>query len=123
MIKISSTLAQAGLSARDTEKALQALALSANAPSFDNLNNTVEGSIALMRQFGISTRDLEKALGSINAVSAAFAVEAGDIISAISRTGGVFASASKGVIDQVERWADAASHTPDDENPDRDQGK
>jgi hypothetical protein len=36
-------------------------------------------------------------LGSINAVAAAFAVESGDIIAAIQRTGGVFASASRGV--------------------------
>jgi len=97
LIQVSSTLAQAGLSARDTERALKALALSALAPSFDNLNKTVEGSIALMRQFGISAGDLQSALGSVNAVAAAFAVESADIIAAIQRTGGVFASASKGV--------------------------
>lgn len=97
LIQVSSTLAQAGLNARDTEKALKALALSALAPSFDNLNSTVEGSIALMRQFGISAGDLEKALGSINSVAAQFAVESSDIIAAIQRTGGVFAAASKGV--------------------------
>jgi len=97
LIQVSSTLAQAGLSARDTEKALKALALSALAPSFDSLNETVEGSIALMRQFGIGAGDLEKALGSVNAVAAKFAVEASDLITAIQRTGGVFATASKGV--------------------------
>jgi TP901 family phage tail tape measure protein len=97
LIGVSSTLAQAGLSAKDTEKALKALALSSLAPSFDNMNDTVEGSIALMRQFGISAGQLESALGSVNAVAAAFAVESSDIIAAIQRTGGVFASASKGV--------------------------
>ena len=97
LVTVSSTLAQAGLTARDTEKALKALALSALAPSFDSMNDTVEGSIALMRQFSISAEQLESALGSVNAVAAAFAVEAGDIIAAIQRTGGVFASASKGV--------------------------
>ena len=94
---VSVTLAQAGLSIRETEQALKALAKSALAPSFDNLNDTVEGSIALMRQFGISSGDLESALGSVNAVAAAFAVEASDLIAAIQRTGGVFATASKGV--------------------------
>ncbi len=97
LITVSSTLAQAGLSARDTEKALKALALSALAPSFDSLNETVEGSIALMRQFSISADGLEGALGSVNAVAAKFAVEASDLITAIQRTGGVFAAASKGV--------------------------
>lgn len=94
---VSLTLAQAGLTAKETERALKALALSALAPSFDDLNSTVEGSIALMRQFGISTNQLEGALGSINSVAAKFAVEASDIIAAIQRTGGVFAAASKGV--------------------------
>ena len=97
LITVSATLAQAGLSIRDTEKALKALALSALAPSFDNLNKTVEGSIALMRQFGISAGELEASLGAVNAVANRFAVESGDIIAAIQRTGGVFASASKGV--------------------------
>lgn len=97
LTEISSTLAQAGLSAKDTEKALKALALSSLAPSFDSMNETVEGSIALMRQFGIDAGDLEKALGSVNSVAARFAVEAADLITAIQRTGGVFATASKGV--------------------------
>ena len=95
--EVASTLAQAGLSARDTERALKALALSSLAPSFDDMNETVEGSIALMRQFGINAGQLEGALGSVNAVAAKFAVEASDIITAIQRTGGVFATASKGV--------------------------
>ena len=94
---VASTLAQAGLNAQDTEKALKALALSSLAPSFDSMNETVEGSIALMRQFGISAGGLEGALGSINTVAAKFAVEASDIITAVQRTGGVFATASKGV--------------------------
>ena len=92
---VSATLAQAGLSAKDAERSLKALALSSLAPSFDNMNQTVEGSIALMKQFSISAADLESSLGSINAVAARFAVEASDLISAIHRTGGVFASASK----------------------------
>jgi TP901 family phage tail tape measure protein len=97
LIQVSSTLAQAGLSATETERALKALALSSLAPSFDSMNDTVEGSIALMRQFGISAGQLEQALGSVNSVAAKFAVEASDIIAAIQRTGGVFATASRGV--------------------------
>jgi len=97
LTQISSTLAQAGLSAKDTERALKALALSSLAPSFDSMNETVEGAIALMRQFGIGANQLEKALGSVNSVAAKFAVEASDLITAIQRTGGVFATASRGV--------------------------
>jgi len=97
LLAVSSTLAQAGLSASDTRIALEALAKSALAPSFDNITDTTEGAIAAMRQFGIQAGELEGALGSINSVAAAFAVESSDIITAIQRTGGVFAASSKGV--------------------------
>jgi TP901 family phage tail tape measure protein len=97
LLAVSSTLAQAGLSASDTRIALEALAKSALAPSFDNITDTTEGAIAAMRQFGIQAGELESALGSINSVAAAFAVESSDIITAIQRTGGVFAASSKGV--------------------------
>lgn len=97
LINVASTLAQAGLSAEETRIALEALAKTELAPSFDNLTDTTEGAIAAMKQFGLEAGDLESALGSINAVAAAFAVESKDIISAIQRTGGVFATASKGV--------------------------
>ena len=97
LANVTVTLSQAGIQAADTRKALEALAKSALAPTFASLTNTTEGAIAAMRQFSISAGELEGALGSINAVAGKFAVEASDIITAIQRTGGVFASASKGV--------------------------
>lgn len=97
LARVAVVLSQAGLSAKETETALKSLALTTLGASFDDINQTVEGSIALMRQFSISTSQLESALGSINAVAAQFAVEASDIITAIQRTGGVFAAASTGV--------------------------
>jgi TP901 family phage tail tape measure protein len=97
LTEVAVTLAQAGLSAKETEQALSALAKTELAPSFDNLTDTTEGAIAAMRQFGIQTKDLESALGSINAVAAGFAVESSDIIVAIQRAGGAFAASSTGV--------------------------
>jgi hypothetical protein len=97
LLEVTSTLAQAGLSVEETRIALKALAKTELAPSFESLTKTTEGAIAAIRQFGLEAGELEAALGSINAVAAAFAVESGDIIAAIQRTGGVFASASKGV--------------------------
>jgi len=97
LAEVAVTLSQAGLSARETEKALRALSLTTLAPTFNDINQTVEGSIALMKQFSISTNQLESALGSINAVAGSFAVEAGDLITAVQRAGGVFAAASQGV--------------------------
>ena len=97
LAEISVTLTQAGFSIREVQKALKALALTDVAPTFNNLNQTVEGSIALLRQFSIGAGQLEASLGSINAVAARFAVESSDIIAAIQRAGGVFAAASRGV--------------------------
>lgn len=71
LLNVSSTLAQAGLSANDTKIALEALAKSSLAPSFDTMAETTEGAIAVFSQFEIKARDLESVLGSINAVSAA----------------------------------------------------
>jgi TP901 family phage tail tape measure protein len=97
LAEVSVTLSQAGLTAAQTKTALEALAKTSLAATFNDINSTTEGSIALMRQFRIGVQDLESALGSINAVAGQFAVESSDIITAISRAGGVFASASKGV--------------------------
>lgn len=102
LLDVSTTLAQAGLTAKETKVALEALAKSSLAPSFDNLKDTTEGVIAAMRQFNLGAHQVEAALGSINSVAAAFAVESGDIITAIRTTGGVFASASKGVAEGTD---------------------
>jgi len=50
-----------------------------------------------MRQFNIESKDVEKSLSAINTVAAKYASEASDLITAVRITGGVFASASKGV--------------------------
>lgn len=94
LLEVSRTLAQAGLSASQTKTALEALAKSSLAPTFNNIQNTTEGAIAAIRQFKFGAESLESVLGSVNAVAGQFAVEAEDIISAVRRTGGVFAAAS-----------------------------
>lgn len=93
LTNISKIIAQAGFTADETSVALRSLAKASLAPSFDDMNNTVEGSIALMKQFNISADGLEKALSSINQVSKQFAVEAEDITTAVRRAGGAFAAA------------------------------
>lgn len=93
LIKVSTVLAQAGLSATDTKVALDALAKSALAPNFKDIQNTTEGVIALMGQFNVTADQVSGKLGEINAVAGAFAVEAEDLVSAIRRTGGAFKEA------------------------------
>jgi len=93
LLQTSRILSQAGLSARETEIALKALAKTELAPTFDNIGNTAEGAVAIFNQFRQGAEALEGQLGSLNAVAGKFAVESGDLISVIRRTGGVFKAA------------------------------
>ena len=97
LAEVSVVLSQAGLSAKETETALNALAQTTLAPTFGDIKETAEGAIAILRQFGLEAEDLSDALGSINAVAGQFAVSASDVIVAVKQAGAVFASSSKGV--------------------------
>ena len=93
LLNVAITLKQANLSLKDTKIALEAMAQAALAPNFDNLKSTTERAIAIMNQFNVSAKDLGGALGAVNVVAGEFAVEAGDIIEAVRKTGGAFKAA------------------------------
>lgn len=90
LANVALTLAQAGISAKDTKKALEVLAKTELSATFENINNTGEASIAIMAQFGTTVDDLSKQLSSINSISAKFAVESSDLATVIRRAGGAF---------------------------------
>jgi len=94
LLEVSRILAQTGLNAKEVKTALSALAKSNLAPTFKDMKSTAEGAIAAMSQFGLRAKDLDAVLGSLNAVAGKFAVESGDLISVIRRTGGVFKAAA-----------------------------
>ncbi len=100
LLSVATILAQAGLNARDTEIAVNALAKTALAPTFGDITDTAEGAVAVIAQFGEGVGALERQLGAINEVSAKFAVESEDLISVIRRTGGVF-KASGGSLEDL----------------------
>ncbi len=100
LLKTSVVLAQAGLEARKVKAALQVLAQTELASSFDNITNTTEGAIAILSQFkreavaaGGDIAYLEQSLGAINDVSKKFAVESADLVAVIRRSGGAFEAA------------------------------
>lgn len=101
VLGVSVTLAQAGLNAKDTQKALEAIAKTAVSSTFGDIKNTTEAAIAVMQQFGKKAGDLEGILGSINAVSARYAVESEDIAVAVRRAGGAFQAAG-GQLEEFE---------------------
>jgi TP901 family phage tail tape measure protein len=91
--KTSVILAQSGLTAKQTEQAMSTLAKTTLAATFDSIASSTEGAVAIMAQFGTEASKLESQLGAINAVSKRFAVESGDIIEAVRRSGGAFRAA------------------------------
>ena len=100
LIKTSIILAQAGLDARKTKAALEVLAKTQLAASFDDIGSTTEGAIAILAQFrkeaasaGGDIKFLEQSLESINQISKKYAVESADLISVIRRSGGAFEAA------------------------------
>ena len=93
LLGVSRILAQAGIQAKNLEVALEALAKTTLAPTFDDITKTAEGAVAILAQFQRGVGALEEQLGAINAVAGQFAVESGDLIAAIRRTGGVFKAA------------------------------
>lgn len=92
LIKSAVTLKQAGLSVRDTTKALETLAQAELAPNFDSMAKTTEGLIAIYQQFGKNIDKVKTQLGSLNAVAGEFAVEASDLITVVQKAGGAAAS-------------------------------
>lgn len=89
---VAVTLKQTGMSAEQVRSGLAAIALTDLAPNFDSMRQTTEGLIASWRQFNLSSKEFEGTLASMNAVAGGFAVEARDLITAVQKAGGAFAS-------------------------------
>ena len=104
-------LKQTGLSLKDTRIAMQALAKTELAPTFDNIADTAEMAVAAMRQFGLEASKLEGLLGKINVVAANFAVESSDIGVAIRRAGGAFKSAGGSVEELIALFTSVRATT------------
>jgi TP901 family phage tail tape measure protein len=99
LLNASQVLSQAGFSANQVRVALSTLAKTDLSPTFENITQSTEGAIAVLNQFGLAVEDLEGVFDSLNTVAAKFAVESGDLITAIRTAGGVFASTGDSVED------------------------
>ena len=118
LLNVSRTLAQAGFSAEKTKQALDILAKTSLAATFDSIQDTTEGAIAVLRQFGNEARKtggdikfLENTMDAINSVSKNFAVESGDLITVIRRVGGVFEAAGGNVNELIALFTSVRSTT------------
>ena len=111
LIETTRILAQTGMTAADTKIAMEALAKTTLAPTFDDIKNTAETAVAAMRQFKLAASDLERVLGQINAVAGQFAVESSDIGTAIKRAGGAFRAAGGQVEELIALFTSVRSTT------------
>lgn len=111
LLNVSRVLSQAGLSAKETQVALKTLARTDLAPTFDNIASTAEGAVAIFNQFQKGAAALEAQLGAVNAVAGKFAVEAGDLIAAVRRTGGVFKAAGGDLNELIALFTSVRSTT------------
>jgi len=111
LANVGRILSQAGFKANDLTFALKALAKTDLAPTFENIQKTTEGAIAVFNQFGQGAQALEGQLGAINAVAGKFAVESSDLIGAVSRVGGVFSSAGGSLNELIALFTSVRSTT------------
>ena len=118
LLAVSKTLAQAGFSAEKTKQALESLAQTTLAATFNNIEDTTEAAIAVLRQFSNEARRsggeiqfLQSTLDAINSVSKSFAVEAGDLTTVIRRVGGVFSAAGGNVNELIALFTSVRSTT------------
>ena len=111
LIRVGLILKQTGLSVKDTQIAMSALAKTELAPTFDNIADTAETAVAAMRQFSLQASALEGLLGKINTVAANFAVEASDIGVAIKRAGGAFKAAGGQVEELISLFTSVRATT------------
>lgn len=86
-----STFAQAGFDdVKDLSKTAELLSQIPLAPSFDGIQETVEGLIAVFGQFNNTLSDSGHILDSVNQFAADFAVESKDLFEIIKRGGSTF---------------------------------
>lgn len=96
LIKSNLILAQAGFNLDKIRELTTIIGKTDLAPSFESLEKTSEGIIAVLNQFELNNNTTKAAtqfLDITNKVSKEFAVESGNIIEAVRNAGGVFATA------------------------------
>jgi TP901 family phage tail tape measure protein len=95
VLNITKFLAQAGETFNTDSglvAAVQAIAASNLGATFGDIQETVKGGVAYLNQFKLSAEDLVGVLDTANTLSRDFAVEAGDLFTAVQTGGAAFAT-------------------------------
>ena len=118
LIVAARNLTQAGFAADKVTGSLKVLAQTDLAATFKSIEDTTEGAIAILNQFGREAQRtggevafLEKSLSAINQVSKDFAVESSDLITAVKTTGSAFESAGGSLNELIALFTSVRSTT------------
>ena len=118
LINAARTLTQAGFAADKVTGSLKILAQTDLAATFKSIEDTTEGAIAILNQFGREAQNtgnevafLERSLSAINQVSKDFAVESSDLITAVKTTGSAFESAGGSLNELIALFTSVRSTT------------
>ena len=118
LILAARSLTQAGFAADKVSGALKILAQTELAATFDSIQDTTEGAIALLNQFGREAQKtgsevkfLEQSFSAINQVSKEFAVESSDLVTAIRTTGSAFETAGGSLNELIALFTSVRSTT------------
>lgn len=118
LINAARTLTQAGFAADKVTGSLKVLAQTDLAATFKSIEDTTEGAIAILNQFGREAQRtgtevafLERSLSAINQVSKDFAVESSDLITAVKTTGSAFESAGGSLNELIALFTSVRSTT------------
>lgn len=109
--QLTRIIAQTGMSFKESAKAAELLAKTSLLASFDNLQDTTEGLIAIMQSFNMTATQSAGILEKVNIVSKKFAVESGDIVEAIRRAGGAFKAAGGQIEELIALFTSVRSTT------------
>jgi hypothetical protein len=93
LIDVETRLRQAGQTGNEAKASLLAVAQAAQAPSFGNVEQAGRGAVSLFKQFGLAGQELAAALGSVDAISSKFSVDANELTRAVDVGGTVFKAA------------------------------
>ena len=118
LINAARNLIQAGFAADKVTGSLKVLAQTDLAATFKSIEDTTDGAIAILNQFGREAQRtgtevafLERSLSAINQVSKDFAVESSDLITAVKTTGSAFESAGGSLNELIALFTSVRSTT------------
>lgn len=105
------TLAQTGASLSEIKTILSDISKISLLPTFEGVDKTVDGLIAIYNQFNLKASDTNEILSSFFGIAANYAVEVGDLFNVVKRAGAVYNALSDSTKEPIDRLKELAAIT------------